>query len=294
MLACLVIGVAMPVAVGQPQGPPDTQHAPTWEEDTPPMELVAALDPFAASMVVSTDLKISYFDWETLLKRVTITRKEREFSSEPWSAFSIQKQRLSTSYFVLDVRGQCDPATSEIGALYVAGVHGENPPKAKTAVIERWTFDYPAAATPYTPLEDRPRPTVQRMEILRTTQYGLIRAIEVDPEGRFLLFVTYDNPRLFRIDLQLGDVDLLHTQATIPELPEVGSILAREHAVEGRQFQLLLETRWSSFANTERWIVLPDPDNDGILGTPEVLLRASGEARGYFDDDSWIRPCRPD
>jgi len=39
-------------------------------------------------------------------------------------------------------------------------------------------------------------------------------------------------------------------------------------------------------------LVLRDADGDGVIDCTETMSSAEWRARGYYDAESWIRPCR--
>jgi hypothetical protein len=247
----------------------------------PPLELVKlGTIVGTASKAVSKDLKLSWYDWDTLQQSVTVKRRERQTMSSLWDQ---QVQDLSTSYYVLDVRWTCGIG-DEIKRLYLAGVYPDG-----DACIEEWTFKYTIQNTGgYVPISQRAPPVVKRKELLRTSLYGRIRSLEPDPDGRYLLFSTYENPTLYRLPLPTGAVQVELAQTTIPELSGAKSITIRHHATEGRVAVLSQDPRWHADLLVPRnIIVLYDSDNDSTFETHVVLDLSDWTALGYDDPAVW-------
>lgn len=263
----------------------------------PPPDMIK-LSPFIAtsSKGVKTDLKRSWYDWNTLDKKVEVKRRERQLGS----AWSEQVQEIATQYFPVDVRWRCDGAT-EIGELYVAGVYENG-----DAVVEKWTFTYPPSTVGsprpdsqvgvrYVPLDQRPLPTMTPVELYRGTAIGRIRTLEPDPEGRFLLLLSREKPTLYRIRF-LGSavspptVEL--SQATMPYLASCGVVDVSQHESEGRQYHVYPGHRWHPDLSTARsTIVLRDRDNDGIFDPPELVSSQQWTRYGYDSYTAWTPLC---
>ncbi|MEM7311286.1 MAG: hypothetical protein AAF682_31760 [Planctomycetota bacterium] len=200
------------------------------------------------------------------------------YSSEPFLTLVIQELvpatqeweqssfTYSTSYNITDV------ASREGGReLYVAGIE-LHPDGTWDDVIERWVFpevtgshvaalDPPttAAGVPrghysaslsiaggtYVPHAERPRgqPTPTRTVLYSGTDYQHIDSLDVDPEGRSLLFHSYGLGHVYSLDL-LGaspTVTLELSASENPHLTYCRSLGTYDHPVEGR-FHLLRET----------------------------------------------------
>lgn len=260
----------------------------------PPADMVGL--GFFSSKSVHTELKRSWYVEDTLGKKVKIKRRERPVDG-PWSE---QVQEIATAYYPVDVRWRCDGA-SEINELFVAGVYD-----AGDAVVEKWTFTYPDPAVgskpvdsrmgrAYAPLADRPLPTMTPERLYRGTAIGRIRTLEPDPEGRFVLLLTRENPTLYRIGFLGGAVrpptpEL--SQATMPYLASCGVVSVSQHATEGRHYNVYPGNRWHADLSTSpSTIILRDPDNDGVFGPPEFVSSQQWTRYGYDAYTAWARLC---
>lgn len=241
----------------------------------------------SAAKAVRTDLKISWYDWSTLERQVIVKRRERQLATD---GFVEQVQRISTPYFVTDVRWRCEGA-DEIKNLYVAGVY-----ESGDSVIERWVFTYPSAvdsAGNYVPLDERPFPMIAKRRIYQGDALGRVRSLGPDPLGRFVLFLTYDDPKLYRIDAVPGNpVSVALDTATEPYLANVGVITIARHATEGPHVRLGVGTRWEvDLKQPRKVIVLRDGDDDGVFDPPELLTMEQWAERGYGNATAWVPVC---
>ena|GEM_PF-2268818 len=237
--------------------------------------------------VYSGALKANTLRWNGKKKEVVITRSEKETAASDWS---VQTQQLSASFFILDVRSRCDQE------LFVAGAWPTG-----TTVIEKWRLAHPPAyVTPpgggsatYMPIAHRGLPSVRRDVLFEGSQLGLIRSIEVDPQGRFLLLLSNDSHSLYRLDLVVpgSTPQAMFTTQTLPQLAGIKSVLYAKHVTEGSRFLLLQQPRGESDvlhldANPYS-IFLDDPDDDGVLATPNVIDEGTWDAAGYGVLSHW-------
>jgi len=260
---------------------------PTPSDVEPPRELIKAPILGSVGKAARSDLVRSWYDWDTLDKLVTVQRRERETTTSAWSE---QVQELTTSYFVVDVRPVCGP-NHQISELFVTGVY-----PAGQSCIERWVFTYPATAIPvgggYVPLAQRRFPGVSRQEILRTSQYGHIRSIEPDPQGRFVLFLTHEQHVLYRKPLPTGDVVVELAVATEPYLAQMQQVIIQRHVTQGAMIHLSPASRWHASPGAVRdSMLMIDSTNDGVFETRLRLTDAQWESAGYQDTAAWVNLC---
>ncbi len=267
---CLVLGAAP--AAAQYQLPPSLVRPPTVLDD---QVLVSARD---------SELVRCVLRWtQHPAAEITLVRKERQSAAlaAPWS---IQEQSLSASFTPTAI----EPRVSggQLTHLYLAGMHDNG-----TAVIERWAFVYGTTTpgAPYVPLSQRPLPTVQRSVLLLSTAYGTIRGLGVDPENRFLLFLTYGAPALWKVALPSKSVTMLHDATTLPALAHKGSIRFRTHVTEGRQVHLTNRQPYQrpDTSLPDPIVVLRDPDNKGVFDSHWVPTNAEWIDGGYNLAEAW-------
>lgn len=276
----LAIGAMVTSSWFHPRQSPPPPPAPVEPLD----DLVKSTVPGNLAKAVHLDLVRSWYDWATVLKTVSVIRRERQSTTSPWYE---QIQDLSTSYYPVDVRSLCS-SDGQISEMYVAGVYPNG-----DACIERWVVTYPPAnSLTYVPISDRRMPTVRRAELYRGQQYGHIRSIEPDPDGRFVLFLTLETPTLYRLPLPSGSISVELSQSSVPYLSNVKQVLVRQHATEGRQYHLLTSTRWeANLAGPNNFIVLHDADNDGRFDAPVVLTPQNWTDLGYDSATAWVTIC---
>jgi len=254
----------------------------------PPVDMVKpSVIVGAVAKAVRTDLKRSWYDWNSLEMQVIIKRRERKTENDD---FHEHVQELSTSFYVTDVRWRCD-GEDEINELFVAGVNEDG-----SSVVERWKFYYTAPVFDengrYITIDNRRLPSVRRKQVYRGSSLGRIRTLQPDPDGRFVLFVTRETPTLYRIDLPSGVPSVALDQSVDPFLSNVGVVGIRKHASEGIQYHLYAGTRWHYDSSVPgEVIVLRDGDNDGVLDAPELVTPVMWEKYGYNAGSSWVKFC---
>jgi hypothetical protein len=195
----------------------------------------------------------------------------------------------STSFTIVDA------AARQAGEYYLLGDAGG----AKT-VIEKWSvsrvaggyyFDRSRSNTPigegvagwpatdsgitggtYVPLASRQRaPAMRRSELWHSEELYPSYGIGCDPEGRFLLILSGDNPRrLFRLELDGASSPVeIATSTTTPHLSVCDRIQPLHHAFHGRVYLLSGGDGPASVAL--RRTLLVDGDNDGNFDPPVTL-----------------------
>jgi hypothetical protein len=219
-----------------------------------------------------------------------------------WQSTSIDE---ATSFYVTAAAWQ-----DGLSRVFVAGIESDG-----HSVVERWTYprrsggyvvdrtsgpiqpigsampSYSAQESlngpAYQPLPVRLSPA-RRARVYRGNSIGHIRSMVAEPEGRFLLVLTYPNRQLYRIDLtQAGyPMTLLHSAATLPHLANATTLRVREHTTDGRIYTLF-EFQGSMLLPNYSVTLLLDPENDGILAAPITLTGAEWQAAGYELDTSW-------
>lgn len=279
LLCVVVFAAGLLTFSGASQSPPP-------QPIEPPGDLSKPIVPGNVAKAYYSDLYRAWYDWETATKTVIVKRRERESATSAWVE---QIQDVSTAYFVVDVRSLCETANS-IASLFIAGVYPNG-----EACIERWSFTYPPppGGGGYVPIDQRRLPTIRKVELFRGAQYGHIRCIEPDPEGRFVLFLTYETPTLYRRPLPSGAITTELTQSTVSQLADACSLYAAQHATEGRQFHLIRGTRWEADMDASRVIiVLKDGNNDTVFDSPVVLTPTQWSQQGYDGPGVWLQFCQ--
>ncbi|MBL8842102.1 MAG: hypothetical protein JNL90_11320 [Planctomycetes bacterium] len=215
--------------------------------------------------------------------QVTVIRKERE-STAATAAWSVQEQLLPVGFVPTAVEPRV--AGGQLTELYLAGMRTDG-----SAIVECWSFEYGATPTgaPYVALAQRPLPIVQRATRLASTAYGTIRALGVDPEDRFLLFLSYEKPALWKLALPGDGVTKLHDATSLPALAHKGSIRFRTHVTEGRQVHLTNRQPYQrpDPSLPDPLVVLRDRDDDGTFDSVWVPTDAEWSAGKYDRAESW-------
>jgi len=187
---------------------------------------------------------LAYGDWDprtlTVLNRTWDTNAWIDSGYEFTVAFDLQIVRASKRDW-----------------FYLAGVSDSG-----ETVIEKWKrklSSVPAGG----------QPIYTRTELYRGTALSSIKAMGVDPDNRFLLFVHGTPAILSRMDLGSGHPISfgIYSASTIPDLESVRSMFARQHLVLGRLWTLDRVQAGSSSKS-----VLIDSDNDTHFETVVGLL----------------------
>lgn len=213
-------------------------------------------------------------------KKVNIRRVERPNAQSAWVK---QEQEVSTSYNIVDARGYCDRE------LYLVGAYD-----AANATIERWTFLHPPstdAGGQYIPLDQRRLPGIRKQVLYLGSQYGLIRALDVDPNGRYLYFLTLTSHTLYKMNLSDSAVEEVCSPATVPQMQQMKNLFLMKHVTEGWK---LFVTPRRGFGDAQQvdpnWyeVVLEDPEDDGNFSVPFVMDETSESQHGYTLPASWL------
>jgi hypothetical protein len=277
-VAALPDGVARSLAIGVRQVSAE-----------PPADMVKVQFLPGSTPAHMGESKRSWYDWNTLEREVEILRDERR---DVAGTFSRQTQTLSASYFITAAGSACT-SSGDLEALFVAGVHENG-----ESTIERWTFGYPPSVDgsgAYIPIDQRSLPRVQRREIYRGSSLGRIRSVAIDPGLRYLLFLTRENPTVYRIDLAPGG-SLVPTvaldQQAVPYLAQMRSIVVDRHATMGLMYMLMSNAWWTADPSLPKdVIILPDADDDGALEAPFVVNELLWSALGFDGPEAWVRIC---
>ena len=229
--------------------------------------------------------------------QIGVVLNDRATPSSPWYKTSTE---LSTSFEITGIG-----ATDGGQVLYVAGVRDGG-----SDVLERWTFPtvdgvWFAEPGPYLPIpmtssirggqfvpptsRSRNPLNPQRQLIWRGHDFGGIRDVAADPEGRYAYVLTDSDGELLRLDLSHpGSSPVVAlTPAMCPPLADMHSLELRNHDTEGRKFVLSrIRAGRTQSGSHPVWLVLDDGDNDGIIDghssyTYQQFITA-------FETDDWI------
>jgi hypothetical protein len=113
-----------------------------------------------------------------------------------------------------------------------------------------------------------------------------VRSLEVDPDGRFVVYVGTSPPGLYRRLLSGGATqpeELLHGEATIPEVGQIRHLHFKQHAAYGR----VLVCEYGAY-DYDRITILVDVDNDGLFDPPLEL--GNNAYVSQFEDDPTLVP----
>ncbi len=186
-------------------------------------------------------------------------------------------------------------------------------------VIERWTFsdisgahvgrmDDPVAprgtplspfspsvyiaGTSYKPHAQRSgQPTPTRTLLYRGKAYQHIHAMQVDAEGRFLLFHSsvsgnVHSLNLLQVPMTIG---LEFAAGANPNLLHVRSAASYDDPVAGRIYRLspVKPTGSGALATTSEFTLLFDADNDGYFESSQVFTKPTLESMPFGDTTEW-------
>lgn len=243
----------------------------------PPPEVIES----GTFVVFNQELRTNeiYFDGAT--KQVRIKRSERENAQS--TEWSLQIQELTASYFLSSISSRYDQE------LYVSGSYNSN-----QSTIERWTLEHSPdhdAQGAWIPLEQRRPPRVRRDVLYSGNDYGHIHSVQIEPEGRFLLFIAFPSGMVYRMHLPSKVITpLFDTNAALPGKSIVEIALA-QHVTEGRKYLFLTKEASLEIVKqptSESIIMLNDPSGTGALSAPFVVDYAAWNVGGYNNDANWV------
>jgi hypothetical protein len=245
----------------------------------PPAAEVDLADRALIHEAVSTPYKRSGYTVDSDDGEVLVRRRELR---DGWRE---QEQVLRAPYFIVEVDAGC-AVDGEIASLHVAGLYPDG-----EACIEEWTFSYAPRTEPDVPLERRALPEVRRAELLRSSAYGRISSLEPDPSGRFVVFVTCDDPAVYRLARGAREPERIVGSEALPALADARRMIVRRHASEGLQFHLIEDLFGCVHPFEGERVVVVRADADGRLSSAETLTMEDWHARGYALPGPWIEPC---
>lgn len=178
----------------------------------------------------------------------------------------------------------------EIQGTYVAAMSG--PPTQRGVDRGPYTGTVYISGTTYLPISQRGpqhRPSPQRTLLYSGKTYQHIDAVEVDPEGRFLLFHSYSLKNLYSMDLMSPTlpIQVEFSVQQIPHLADVHSMGAFDHPTEGRFYRLSELNTQNKPGPTGAITVLLDPDNDGYFDSYQTLSYAQKKQGAWADQSAW-------
>lgn len=226
-------------------------------------------------------------------------------SNDP-EAFSVSEITESTTYAITAV------ATRSGGSVaYVAGIT-----QSGSDVIELWNYPVRAGGygirttsgptqpigtpmPPYTAEEYLNGSTfiapgsshtpARRIPMYAGSAIGHIRYMAADPEGRFLMILSYPSGSVYRLDVGSTNSTptLVYSSSTIPALATAKTLQVMQHIHDGRKY-VLTERAGCVLPETAPYTVLSDTNNDGVMDSWATLSGAEWDAAGYEDDANWV------
>lgn len=291
----LLAGVALSgvYALSTPQAPPAPDVFPSELLDFSPLDFRPA--------ALSTHLRQS-FSYDSGGEAVVVRWGESDptapgtwYESEVVEAVSFQTTAVAS--------------TAGGSVLFVAGIRDDG-----VSLVERWAYSprsggYGIQVTsgtpqsigtpmpPYSAQEvlngtafSKPNPQhahARRSVVFRGTSVGHIRSLAADPEGRFLLVLSYPTGTIYQISL-LGNSPptAVFTPSGVPHLAEARTIEILHDVANGRSC-LLTELKGCVYPPNHRRTLLRDPNNDGIFDVAVTLTGAEWVAAGLDEDSAW-------
>lgn len=270
-----------------------------------PYELRTA-DPNRIEPTLGTDLYKHAVRYQGGLDWIEVLRHQR---GSPNSAWISAKKKLTTAGSI------CAVTYRQGGNDLFVGLFKAN---GETA-IERWQFaprvgtyvygigttvppqgiaqpDYFSIASltvagdvPFSEAAASVIPEPRRTVIFEGSSIGIVRDLVVEPEGRFLLVLTYGAaPVIYR--LSLTDPQAVPVQALssveFPAISEAEDICLWFHVTEGRKY-VIREVK--PFSQSPELALLPDANIDGVLESAVIMSHDMFHQAGYGVGSQWYR-----
>jgi len=125
------------------------------------------------------------------------------------------------------------------------------------------------------------RPAVKSI-FWSSSSVPILSALAVDPEGRYLLALSYPSGNVLQFDLTAASPQTPSTILTVaqePYLDKVSMMVMWEHASEGRK--CIITKRVDGWTIDDSQVVLSDSNNDGIFEAFDFYDKAQWKANGY-------------
>lgn len=303
--AVSITGIIVAFGWSPPQGgTPAPGYTPVSPQDHFPAELVELVPYPVLATVRAPNLRGSVW-FNRGSKEVEMKRSERAGAGTLWYNY---ESTITTSFRITDVAAR--PGGEE---LFVAGIadNGDD-------VIERWvarartggwamrcaTSPVLPVGTPMPPyavthlvvggtfVPPGPRQAIapERDVIFRSTAVGKIRSMIADPEGRYLLLLSFTTSSMYRLDLLTTPMELfaLDTVSTLPHLSAAKSLWIGDFSTQGRKC-CLSELADSTIPEGSGFTVLDDTDNNGIFESKQTFSEVEWAASPYsnYASNSW-------
>jgi hypothetical protein len=269
-----------------------------------PAELHGSHYPSSRIMALSHSLRRSvlFVSGDT---EITLRYGERLGSGEEWSVLD----RLETVPFQITAVGSRQGGDE----LYVAGINAKGRSKIQRWIMTpreggyyvRWLGSEPSPiGTPMPPfaaeelvngalfqdpsLEDYGPP--QKEELMESPSFGHVRDLLVDPEGRFLLILSFPEAAIHRVDLLAPSpqAEVLFATGQIPHLSKVRTMQLFQNPALGRVC-VLTEVDGSVVPLGARRTLLIDANNDANFESVVTLTQEEWVLAGYEDPALWQR-----
>jgi hypothetical protein len=193
--------------------------------------------------------------------------------------------------------------------LYLAGVRYDG-----SKVIQKWTYSVrdggfaivPANSAPPAPI-GTPQPPFEAVEVVNGSDFvppdalvnpspasvrqvlwsgatvGVISSVVADPEGRFLLLLSYPDGNLYRLNLGVPSPvpDAIASSVTDPFLAAATNIMLVFHSSQGRR--LIVSRVTNGLVSADR-LLFGDANNDGNFDPGAYLTGAQWSAAGYNNE----------
>jgi len=182
---------------------------------------------------------------------------EDSFVNSSGDGYDTETNDLQASFSIKSI------ASSELNKLYVAGVADNG-----DSVVESWRIRKKTAV-----LGGSPILTALGTEIYRGQGLGVIAAIGVDPDSRFLMLLHGSPAQVSKMSLSSGH-SATSVAAGFPFLDEASFMSRMQHATEGRLWFV------QSLTNSDI-LILSDLTNDGNFETSAILTADEWKAAYY-------------
>lgn len=136
-----------------------------------------------------------------------------------------------------------------------------------------------------------PSPTMTGSPATRETLWtgtstGVLSSLVADPEGRYVIALSYPDGNLLRFDLSVSQPtpQVIATAATYPFLAGATDLALWKHATQGRK--IAVAVRENCLVSNER-LLLGDANNDGVFETGSFFTPSQWTAAGYDVYGTW-------
>jgi hypothetical protein len=134
------------------------------------------------------------------------------------------------------------------------------------------------------------QPAPRRRVLYEGSGLGHVRSMVADPEGRFLLLQSHGDSGIYQLNLLVTPIpapQLLFSASSTPALVTARRMVVYDIPAAGGRCYVLPASQGDVMPKEAAWVILKDPNNDGVFDAIESYTNAAWQASPLGDRTSW-------